>query len=314
MNTGEHHDPVPPGTTEDPTPPAKRSRLRTHQEQLTRKVETTRQRFEEKRPDSRAVDAVFRAASHDTAAGGSVLAGAVAFRLFLFLIPYVFVLIVGFGAGAGAADQNPGKLARKAGVGGLIANSVKVSSNLSTFTKITSLVVGLFALALAARSLMKVLRVVHALVWGIRAPKPKSATKQAAVLVAITTVFLAGSWAIGWLRGESFLLGLVAMLLSSVLPMMVWLGVSWVLPHREATWRELVPGAVLFGVGVLVLHVVTVYWIARTIENKTDTYGAIGAALGILLWAYLLGRVITSAAVLNATLWNQEHEGVLENA
>ena len=42
------------------------------------------------------------------------------------------------------------------------------------------------------------------------------------------------------------------------------------------------------------------YWITRVIESKSETYGAIGAALGILFWAYLLGRILAGAAILNA--------------
>src|SRR5262249_56721413 len=63
-----------------------------------------------------------------------------------------------------------------------------------------------------------------------------------------------------------------------------------------------------FALGVLVLHLVTVYWIAHQVESKTDTYGAIGAALAILLWAYLLGRLITASAVINASLWQRRRE------
>jgi uncharacterized BrkB/YihY/UPF0761 family membrane protein len=53
---------------------------------------------------------------------------------------------------------------------------------------------------------------------------------------------------------------------------------------------------------------VTVYWIAREVESKTDTYGAIGFALALLLWAYLMGRFITSAAVINESLWTRYQE------
>jgi uncharacterized BrkB/YihY/UPF0761 family membrane protein len=59
---------------------------------------------------------------------------------------------------------------------------------------------------------------------------------------------------------------------------------------------------------VLVLHAVTIYWIARQIESKSDTYGAIGGALAILLWAYILGRIMAAGAVLNMAVWEQRHE------
>jgi uncharacterized BrkB/YihY/UPF0761 family membrane protein len=70
----------------------------------------------------------------------------------------------------------------------------------------------------------------------------------------------------------------------------------------------MLPGAVLVGIGTLLLHLVTVFWIAREVEHKSDTYGAIGVSLALLLWAYLLGRVIVAAASLNAALWRRNRQ------
>ena len=93
------------------------------------------------------------------------------------------------------------------------------------------------------------------------------------------------------------------------MPIGVWLLVSWYLPHPpDLPWTALIPGAVFFGVGMEVLHVVTVYWIAREVESKTDTYGALGFALSLLLWAYLLGRFVTTSAVVNESLWSNYQE------
>jgi hypothetical protein len=50
--------------------------------------------------------------------------------------------------------------------------------------------------------------------------------------------------------------------------------------------------AVFVGVGVQLLHFATVYWITDLLASKSETYGAIGAALAILFWAHLLGRVL----------------------
>jgi uncharacterized BrkB/YihY/UPF0761 family membrane protein len=82
--------------------------------------------------------------------------------------------------------------------------------------------------------------------------------------------------------------------------------VSWLLPHPEDIdlWH-LVPGAVVFGIGAEALHVVTVVWIPYLVSSKSETYGAIGIALVLLFWAYLLGRVMTASAVLNAALYTR---------
>src|SRR5262249_35499479 len=79
------------------------------------------------------------------------------------------------------------------------------------------------------------------------------------------------------------------------------------MPHApDVPPGALLPGSVLFGVGMEGLHLVTVYWISNQIEHKTETYGAIGFALALLLWAYLLGRLITASAVVNETLWARD--------
>jgi hypothetical protein len=89
----------------------------------------------------------------------------------------------------------------------------------------------------------------------------------------------------------------------------VWIGVSWVLPRAPGTtWRSLLPGAVLFGVGVEILQFLTIYFFSRYIANKTDTYGTIGASIAILLWAYLGGRLIVPGAFLNAARWRQSED------
>src|SRR5436309_2122706 len=90
------------------------------------------------------------------------LAGAVAFRVFLFLVPYVFVLVCVFGLGASASDEDPGTLARKSGIGGLAAKALSGVGDLSVGERILALVVAGFALLLATRALLKVLRIVHA--------------------------------------------------------------------------------------------------------------------------------------------------------
>jgi uncharacterized BrkB/YihY/UPF0761 family membrane protein len=284
-------------------------RLKLEQARVVGRLEGYRKQLEAKRPNSKIIDTALGAFEKDVAAGGGVLAGAVAFRVFLFMIPYVFLLVVIFGLGASAASEDPGSLARDAGISGLAAKAFAGIGDLSTGQRILSFFVAAFALLLATRALLKVLRIVHALVWHTRAGKPASATRAAAALVLLVTLALAISALIGQLRSTSFLVGLVATVVFIAIPVGAWLFVSWHMPRDpEAPWTALVPGSVVFGVGLEVLHLVTVYWIANQIEHKTDTYGAIGFALALLLWAYLLGRLITSAAVVNETLWAREIE------
>ena len=300
----------PDGTDrDDAITQSRMERLKLEQARAVGRIQSTREKLEAKRPSSKLIDTALGAFERDVAAGGGVLAGAVAFRVFLFMIPYVFLLVVIFGLGASATSEDPGSLARDAGIGGLAAKAFAGVGDLSTSQRIVSFFVAAFALFLATRALLKVLRIVHALVWHTEAGKPASATRAAGALVLLVTVALALSGLIGMLRSASFLAGLLATLLFIAVPVGAWLFVSWHMPRApDLPWSALLPGAVVFGVGLEVLHVITVYWIANQVEHKTDTYGAIGFALALLLWAYLLGRLITSSAVVNETLWTRDVE------
>ncbi|HEX5586541.1 MAG TPA: YhjD/YihY/BrkB family envelope integrity protein, partial [Acidimicrobiia bacterium] len=282
--------------------------VRSEQVRVNAAVDTTRDRLEQARPKSKWVDVGFRAWEHDTSSGGAVIAGAVAFRVFLFLVPYVFVGVVGFGVASEAADEDPGRLAREAGIGGLIAKAVGGAADLSGFERATALVVGLFALFLGAKALVKVLRISYGMVWSVRPSKLKKTTLPALGAIGLTTLALLSAALVGFLRHEGVLLAIVGFTLTTAVPFTVALIVAWYLPRRARTWQELVPGAVVVAVGAQLLHIVTVLWIAHVLESKTDTYGAIGAALAILLWAYLLGRLIIASAVIDATLWLRQRE------
>lgn len=84
-----------------------------------------------------------------------------------------------------------------------------------------------------------------------------------------------------------------------------WLLISMRLPHRDATWIALLPGAVLFAVGVEILNAVSAYFIVPEAETKQGTYGSLGLAAALLLGLFFLSRLVVATAVLNATLWER---------
>ena len=134
---------------------------------LRERAERTRAGIEARRADSASIDTAFDAVERDAQTGGGVLAAAVAFRLFMFLVPYAFVMVTGFGLASSAAGQDPGDAARSAGIGGLLASAVASTSTLSLWNRLVALVVGGFALALTARTLVRVLWIVHRLIWRV---------------------------------------------------------------------------------------------------------------------------------------------------
>ncbi len=53
------------------------------------------------------------------------------------------------------------------------------------------------------------------------------------------------------------------------------------------------------------IHLVTVLYLSHKAGQVSAAYGALGTALILLLWLYLLSRLIVASAFLNATLWER---------
>jgi uncharacterized BrkB/YihY/UPF0761 family membrane protein len=227
----------------------------------------------------------------------------------MFIIPYIFVIVAVFDVAGTVAGEDPQKVAKTAGIGGLLAQAVHGSAqHLTGANRFFALAAGLVAVFLAARAFLKTLRIVHGLVWRVRVHKQARPGRAVAVVIVLVTLALLLSTAIEHLRNASGLGGLAAILLFTVLPAGIWLALEFAMPHvPQAGWKDLVPGAILFGVAVLALHVFTVYWVAHLIRRRSATYGALGVALALLLWAYVFGRIMTASAVLNATMWSRAH-------
>jgi membrane protein len=247
----------------------------------------------------------FDAFSYDTETGAPVLAAALAFRVFLFQVPFVCVFMIGAGFLADMTGREVESFFHGRGITRLTAESVSSAANLSGWARVTALVVAVYALFLSARSLVKVLMIVHALVWDVPRTKLKNATRAAGAFIGLVTVLVALSVVAVEIRDRFALGGLLTLAVYTVAPFVAWWFASTWLPHRECPLIALAPGALLFALGAEALHIATVVWFPHHLQSKSEVYGTIGVAVALLLWAYLLGRIITLAAVLNAALWSR---------
>jgi len=309
--------PEPPSPSEDPRgegaagtkPAGKIAGARAGVTKAQSRAVDAYKRLEAARQTNHMVDAGFHFYERDLGAGGGVLAGALAFRLFLFAIPYVFVLITLFGSVADLQNESGQEAARTAGLTGLIGKSVADAQRQTSSTKVISIVVGLFALLLAARAVVKTLRAVHALAWRVPLTRLRNSTRAAAVLVAIIFGASLVATGVSKVRSERPGIGLLLGVSLIVVWGAAWLGISWLLPHaKDIPWTALIPGALLFGLVVWAMHLLTVFYFARKVSHASETYGAIGSAIGILLALYLIGRAMSASATLNATLWERQQQ------
>jgi len=255
------------------------------------------------------VDAGFLVQELDANVGGGILAGALAFRLFLFMVPFVYVVFTVLAAIARAMGQNPAQVSGNVGITGILASAVVKIDEQSAWTQATLVLGAIVTLFITSGALMKALYVVHWLVWRVHRIMPAGLAPRLA-LVGFTLVASALSVAINKLRTSAGITGAVlAVLIITAVSFALWWWVSWKLPHAPDPPRGLIPGALLMAVGADVLDLLTTYWIGNLAARKTNTYGAVGIAIAVLLWVYILGRITVGSAGLNAALWHRREDG-----
>ena len=284
-----------------PAPPPDHESVRERVAHLRERAERTKAGIEARREESASIATVLEAIERDAQAGGGVLAAAVAFRLFMFLVPYAFVMVTGFGLASTAAGQDPGDAARSAGISGLFATAVSSTSTPSLANRLIALTsVGLPWRSRRARSSGPLGRpsadlegATHPQAHALGALDPhgvrdrhlchgrpdrlgRLAIARAAVVAFFLTILLAGG---------------------------AWFLASWLFPRDDCALWALLPGALIVGVGVGVLQILTITYVVHVVTRKSALYGAIGIALALLLWTYFAGRLLTASIAANASLW-----------
>ena len=238
--------------------------------------------------------------SGDSSIGGGLLAGALAYRLFVLLLPTSLLLVSGLGLYAGIVDKSPGTVAREAGLHGLIASEVAQAA--SGRNRAVVFVLMIPAVLYALVTLYSAIAKVHAIVWLGSGRGVRVTPRGVGVLAGALLLQLVMGEIVGWIRRAHEYGGLAALLVYVVLISGAWLAVSMQLPHRDAPWYALIPGAVVFGAGLLVVNVFNIYVTTRLVEGRADTYGALGIATALLFSLVLVGRLMALSAELNALL------------
>jgi uncharacterized BrkB/YihY/UPF0761 family membrane protein len=266
------------------------------------RADAARAAVEDRRPRVRSVDATLSAYERDRDRAGFLLAGALAYRLFLWLLPFTLVIVAGLGFLEASGHNNSAELADKLGVVGLASKSVSEAAADTEHARFIVLVIGISALYLASLGAIKAFRAVSALAWGIPAGplgrKPLAVLGVLGLIAAFFTVTFVGTA----IRHESPGPGVIANLLIGIA--YVWLAflALWVLPRPSVHWTALLPGAITIGLGLQVIHLVNVYFISYRISRSSETYGALGVAAALLLSLFLIGRLFVAGVILNATL------------
>ena len=263
--------------------------------------------LERSRPQRPLIDMALSFYERDRASLGALLSGALAFRMFVWSVPFALALVTV----VGLLVRGDGNLFDHLAIGGELAESLSEVGRERWTSQVWALGIGLVGSVWTSRGLLRALRLTHATVWGLGRVRPRVNPLRAALaLIGLITSVIAILGVAAWLRGSEPVFGMVVTLGVVVVLACIWLVVSHRLPHpADLPVRALVPGAVLFAVGFQLMHLLTVFLLVPQADRAQSVYGAIGVAVVLLLWFFLLARLIASAAVLNAVLWEHERAG-----
>lgn len=236
----------------------------------------------------------------DIDVGGTLLAGALGFRLFIWLLPCCLLATAALGFTESSA-RPPDELTRELGMSPLTASMIgQVGAQAERGRYLTALI-GLLLLAWAGLTLARALDRVHGRVWHTHVDrKPKAALVRAAryngVLLLIVVVNMAGPILASALGRPPALVSLPSLAVYTLF------GIVLLSPQWPLQWRSAWPGAVLIALGAEGLHVVAVVYLPGKLARASELYGALGTAASVLVWLALMARLVVLGQVLNAVL------------
>ena len=266
----------------------------------TQRARLLRGQVEEARSRHSSVDFVFELVERDSAIGGRLVAGALAYRIFVFLLPFALLLASGLGLYSDLTEKSPSEISAEAGLTGLIAKQVTAVA--ASDAHVLIFVLTFFAAVYALVTLYRAIAIAHALAWHGSGRGVRISPKGIGVFAVALIAQLLAVAILGWIRRNDQAGAIAALLVYVSFVGSGWLVVSRFLPRRDVGWLALVPGALLVSVGMLFLNAFNVYVTTRLIESRADSYGVLGIAAALLFSLVLVGRLLVGSGELNATI------------
>ena len=231
---------------------------------------------------------------------GMLLASAIAFRTFLWLMPLA-LLAAGLLSGIGRSFPFMAEHAQEAtGVAAVARQQVVAALEDGGQSWWVAVVVGLGGFLWTTRTLLRNLIQATAHIWD--APTRRQPQRQ----VIVSSFVFAGAWlALLFASGLVSALDVVPIGLAAAfavqvtLSSLVWLVISLRLPDRRRAWTDLLPGCLLFGLGLSLMQLVGRIYLPARFEHSSQLYGSLGVAAVILVWLLLVGHLSVVSALVS---------------
>ena len=243
----------------------------------------------------------FRIMERESRVAASVLAGGFAYKLFLWLLPFGLLLGGVFGINN---SNDVEESIRGGGLVGAAVNTIGDSTRATGFDPWFLLAIGVTGILWAGRSGAKAAQLIYALIWDEPPPRTKSLPASLA-FTGIACAMLVALGLSGWVSDNTPLLGLLPAVATVLAVAGLWVLVSLNLPHGDASWRELLPGALLVAIGIVVVHELIANFLFPKLQESTELYGVLGAMTTVLFYMYWVSALFVSAATLGHSIHHE---------
>ncbi len=235
--------------------------------------------------------------------GGGLIAGGVAFRIFLWLVPLGLVVAAMLSFWVEHDEDGLEEVSREFGIGAAAAESAARALQAGDRNAALVLAFGLVTLGWFSLGAVRALILAHALAWQLKPPKIRRPFRVIGIFNGLFITYTATSAGVAWLREQLGAVSIFGLGITLAVTTGLALAAMWLLPRRATSIRDLLPGALLVAGGVQLIQIAVVYYFAPRLGRSEETYGALGTAATLLVWLYVISRLITGAAFLNSTLW-----------
>jgi len=232
--------------------------------------------------------------------GGGLLAGGLAYRVFLWELPAALVLVSVFGLASSMSGRTAEDVARSSGLSGALVATVATAVHEAGQAAWWLLILGLALMFWAGRSAVRACQIVSEIAWSERDAVHHSTLKASAVFSAIALGFIVVQ-AVLTAVGHGVVQYLVVWLAGTLITVAMAIWVMALLPHGGRSWASVIPGALFFAAVGRLLTIATAVYFAPKLGRIDDLYGGLGIAIVILLFLYLAARAFVGGEFINAT-------------
>src|SRR4051794_23738614 len=148
-------------------------------------------RVESLRTRSALLDAALEAGDIDRRRAGSLLAGGIAFRVFLWLLPAALFVAALVGLVRPTGGASPERVAESLGLAASVASTVEQATRQSDHGAAALLAIGIALTLYTSMSLVRALRIAHVLAWEEPFRRPARVARDGAIFSAALVATLA---------------------------------------------------------------------------------------------------------------------------